>query len=71
MRKREYSLLFLDKVEKVQRIYRENKREEVTNVGIYRKFIENVFYIGERQFYRYLAINVNQERRKRKGKTVD
>lgn len=50
-------LLFYKKVQAVQAIYLAHKREEVTNIGIFRKYVQQQFYIkSERQFYRYLAI---------------
>jgi hypothetical protein len=54
----------IKKAHAVQEVYREHKKEGVTNIGIYRKYIKNQFFISEKTFYSLLTVNVNQELRK-------
>ena len=49
------------RVLQVQAIYLEHKQEDLPNVYIYRKYIEPVYFISERTFYRYLARNAKKE----------
>jgi hypothetical protein len=64
------NLTTIEKAKDVQDLYREHKKEGVTTVGIYRKYIKNKFFISERVFYRLLAVNVNQELRRLENKKV-
>ncbi len=55
---------FLNKVEKVQQVYKQYKNSYTTDTGIYKEYIKDVFFISKRTFEKYLAINVKMGRKK-------
>ena len=54
----------LKKIEAIQRVYLQHKKDGVTSIGIFRVYIKEQFYINKRTFYRYLEVNVNREMRR-------
>lgn len=52
---------YLLKVLKVQEVYLEHKQEGVTDVHVFRTYIEEQFFICERTFRKYLGINAKRE----------
>lgn len=53
----------LNRIEKVQEIWKVHNLDERTNEWIYRHHIQNQFNISSKTFYNYLAVNVAKRRR--------
>jgi hypothetical protein len=53
---RERQRNYLNRVRAVQRVYREHKHEGVTDVHIWKAYIQPVYYISERTFRAYLTV---------------
>jgi hypothetical protein len=54
----------LNRIEKVQEVYRQHSKQDVPGTKIYSKHIEPVFHISYRTFTNYLAVNVALARKK-------
>ncbi len=55
----------LTRIQEIHDVYTKHKQDHpcVTNRYIYQEFISPRFHVSERQFYRYLNINVKHELR--------
>lgn len=53
----------LDRIEKVQEIWKKHNLDERTNEWIYKHHIQDAFDISLKTFYNYLSRNVARERR--------